>query len=306
MGLTEQRQATTALPEARPLEAAAWMAGAVASFTLMAVAGRAVGTELDTFELMVYRSALGVVVIGAIALAAGRTAEFRPRRMGLHLLRNVSHFAGQNLWFFAIGVAPLAQVIAVEFTTPLWVALLAPLLLGERLTPLRAAAAAAGFAGALIVANPSFDTVPPGLVAAAGAAIGFAGSALFTKILTRTESILAILFWLTLMQTAFAVLCAGYDGDVAVPSQALLPWIVVVGLTGLSAHLCLTRALSIAPATVVMPFDFARLPVVALVGIALYDEALELSVVLGAAVIIAANWVNLRASRRSGDPVSQG
>ena len=295
----------TGVTEPRPVLAALWMAGAIASFTLMAVAGRAVSVELDTFELMAYRSAIGVVVVALAAAATGRMAALRLRRPGLHFVRNVSHFAGQNLWFFAITVAPLAQVIAVEFTSPLWVALLAPLLLGERLTPVRAIAAALGFVGALVVANPSFEQVQPGLIAAAGAAVGFAGSALLTKILTRTEPILSILFWLTVMQTAFGVICAGLDLQMAIPSLAIAHWILIVGLTGLSAHFCLTCALSLAPATVVMPFDFARLPVVALVGVLLYGETLELTVVLGAAIIIGANWLNLSGSRsRTGRAVS--
>jgi drug/metabolite transporter (DMT)-like permease len=285
--------------EPRPLLAAGWMAGAIVSFTAMAVAGREVSVELDTFELMLYRSLIGVLIICAVALATRRTGGIRARRMGLHLVRNVSHFAGQNLWFFAITVAPLAQVIAVEFTSPLWVALLAPLILSERLTPLRAGAAGLGFAGALIVANPSLDAVPPGLLAAAVAAVGFALSAVFTKVLTRTESVISILFWLTVMQAAFGLVTAGIDGTIAVPTEALAPSLATVGVTGLTAHYCLTRALSLAPATIVMPFDFARLPVVAIVGVLLYQEPLSASLVLGGAIILAANWVNLTAEART-------
>ena len=293
------RASAPPVQESRPLAAAIWMAGAVASFTTMAVAGRAVSVELDTFELMVYRSFVGLAVVCTVSALTGRLGAIRARRLGLHLARNTSHFVGQNLWFYAITVAPLAQVIAVEFTSPLWVALLAPLLLSERLTPARAVAALLGFIGALIVAHPSVDAVPPGLVAAAVAAVGFAGSALLTKRLTRTENIVSILFWLTTIQAILGTLCAGVDGRIAVPSLALLPWVILVGLTGLAAHYCLTRALSLAPATVVMPFDFARLPVIAVVGMILYAEPLEPAVLLGGAVILCANWINLRAEGRA-------
>lgn len=284
------------MSETHPLAAAGWMAGAIASFTLMAVGGREVSDTLDTFELMTYRSLVGVVIVCTVVLAFGWTGRVHARRMGMHLGRNVAHFTGQNLWFYALAIAPMAQVVALEFTSPLWVALLAPLFLGERLTRIRLFAAFLGFTGTLIIAQPSIEHIPPGLTAAAGAAICFATTAIFTKILTRTEPIISILFWLTLMQAVFGVICAGVDGDMAAPSAATAPWLIVVGICGLSAHFCLTQALSIAPATVVMPLDFARLPVVALVGVLVYGEPLGMALVAGAAIIFAANWINLTQS----------
>ena len=89
-------------------------------------------------------------------------------------------------------------------------------------------AAAAGFVGILIVTRPSIATIEAGQIAAALAAVGFAGSAVFTRRLTRTETITSILFWLTVMQAAFGLICAGYDGDIALPSAPSLPWIAVI------------------------------------------------------------------------------
>lgn len=286
----------------RPLLAAIWMLGAVTAFSSMAVAGRAVSFELDTFEIMLFRSLIGIAVVLAVGSATGHLREVGTNRLGLHLVRNLSHFTGQNLWFYAITVIPLAQVFALEFTMPIWVALLAPLVLGERLTPARLATAAIGFAGILIVARPSPANLDPGTITAALAAIGFAGSALFTKLLTKDQSITCILFWLTVMQAAFGLICAGYDGDIALPSAPSLPWIAVIGLAGLTAHFCLTTALSLAPATIVMPFDFLRLPVIALVGVWLYGEPLDAFVLAGAAIIFGANYVNLWAERRRPRP----
>ena len=280
------------------LKAALWMTGAIVSFSTMAVAGRFVRTELDTFEVMLYRSLVGVVLVLLVGGMAGTLGQISRRRMGVQLIRNMFHFTGQNLWFYAITAIPLAQVFALEFTAPLWVTLLAPLLLGERLTPTRALAAALGFAGILIVARPDPANLQPGAIAAALAAIGFATTAIFTKRLTRTETITCILFWLTVMQAGFGVICAGIDGDIALPSPAAWPALVVIGCAGLFAHFCLTTALSIAPASIVMPIDFLRLPVIAVVGMALYDEPLELLVFVGGGIIFAANVVNLRAESR--------
>lgn len=293
-------QALKAAEANHALKAALWMTGAIVSFSTMAVAGRFVRTELDTFELMLYRSLVGVVLVLLVGGMAGTLGQISRRRMGLQLIRNISHFTGQNLWFFAITAIPLAHVFALEFTAPLWVTLLAPLLVGERMTPTRALAAALGFAGILIVARPDPANLQPGALAALGAAIGFAGSALFTKRLTRTETITCILFWLTVMQAGFGVICAGIDGDIALPSPAAWPALVVIGCAGLFAHFCLTTALSIAPASIVMPIDFLRLPVIAVVGMALYGEPLEMMVFVGGGIIFAANVVNLRAGSRPG------
>ena len=188
---------------------------------------------------------------------------------------------------------PLAQLFALEFTSPIWVLLLAPIFLGEKLTAAKLGFAALGFVGVLIVARPNFGELDPGIIIGAAAAIGFAGSAIFTKLLTRTETITCILFYLTVMQAIFGVVCAGIDGDIAVPSAASLPGLIVIGLAGLVAHFCLTKALTLAPASVVMPVDFVRLPAIALIGMLLYSEPLDAVVFLGAAIIFGANYLNI-------------
>jgi len=275
------------------LRAGLWMLGAVVSFSSMAVAGRAVSFELDTFEIMMYRSVVGFVLVVAVARATGRVRGITTRSPGLHLIRNISHFTGQNLWFYAITMIPLAQVFALEFTSPLWVLVLSPLLLGERMTRVRALAALIGFSGILIVARPNAETINTGTLAAAAAAIGFAGSILATKRLTRTDTLTCILFWMTATQILFGLVCAGIDGDIALPSRASVPWLVVIGCAGLMAHVCLTTALSIAPATVVTPVDFLRLPLIALIGLMVYGEAIDAFVLIGAAIIFGANYLNL-------------
>lgn len=287
--------------------AALWMTGAIASFSIMAVAGRAVSLDHDTFELMFYRSLVGIVTVVAVAAATGNLAEIRARRMGLHLARNISHFAGQNLWFFALTMIPLAQVFALEFTGPLWVLVLSPFFLGESITRSRALAATIGFAGILIVTRPFGAPLSAGVIAAALAAIGFAGSAIFTRKLTRTESVVSILFWLTVMQAVFGLIGAGWDGEIALPTLRSTPWLVVIALAGLGGHLSLTSALRLAPASVVMPIDFARLPLIALVGWLLYGETVETAVYVGGALILLGNFINLRAEarpRRNTSPVS--
>ncbi len=282
----------------QPIKAALWMLGAIASFSLMAVAGRAVQVELNTFQLMAWRSAVGlVIVVALLARSPLGAAQIRTRKPWLHVLRNIFHFAGQNFWFFALTMIPLSQLVALEFTNPIWVALLAPMLLGERLTRRRVAAIALGFAGMLIVAQPGAAPLNIGHAAALLAAIGFALNTLYTKSIMGHDTVLRVLFWMTLSQTVMG-LALGLPGGFPWPSPGLWPWIVAVGVTGLTAHLALTTALSYAPAAVVAPMEFLRLPVLTVLGALVYGEPVMFAVFLGGAVIFAGNLLNVIGPRR--------
>ena len=274
------------------------MTGAIASFSAMAVAGREVSFALDTFEIMLFRSVVGVIIVAFAAIAFGTWRQINGQQFSLHFARNVMHFIGQNLWFYAVTVIPLAQVFALEFTSPIWVILLSPLLLGERITLIRAAAALMGFIGVLVVTRPDMAGINTGVIMAASLAIFFAFTIIFTKRLTRTQSITCILFYLTVLQLGFGLITAGYDGDIALPNAETLPWLVLIGVAGLLGHFCITNALAIAPATVVVPIDFIRLPIIAIIGMLAYGEALDLWVLLGAGIIFAGNYLNIWSETR--------
>lgn len=278
----------------RPLAAALWMTGAIAAFTAMAVATRQINGAHDTFEILAFRSMIGWLIVVAVGASLGHLGRIRTDRLGSHLLRNVFHFTGQSLWFWAITMIPLAQVFALEFTSPIWVILLSPLLLGEKLTRTKLLAAALGFAGVWIVAQPDFTAIDYGVLAAIGAAFFFAATTLMTKVLTKGEAIVGILFWLTLMQAAFGSAAMLADGQVALPTWATLPWLTLIAVAGVTAHLCLTTALSLAPASMVVPVDFARLPVIAAIGAVFYNESVEITLFLGAGLIFLGIWINLQ------------
>jgi drug/metabolite transporter (DMT)-like permease len=281
------------------MRAALWMIGAITSFTLMAVSGRQLGGEYDTFEIMMYRSAFGVVIVVLVAWRVGTLGQINRDALGLQILRNLVHFTGQNLWFFAITLIPLAQLFAFEFTTPLWVIVLSPLLLGERLTGVKALAALMGFLGILIVARPTVEGVNIGMLAAAGCAVFFALTFITTKKLTRHQTITGIMFYLTVIQLVLGLICSGYDADIRLPNAAAAPYLLIIAVCGLVAHFCIARALALAPATIVAPIDFVRLPVIAVIGMLLYNEALDVWVFVGAAVIFAGNYLNIWAENRA-------
>ena len=281
----------------RPLRAALFMAGSVASFTAMAISTRQIRGVHDTFEILAFRSVVGFLIVIGIGWATGQLHRIRRDRLGGHGLRNLLHFTGQSLWFWALTLIPLAQVFALEFTSPIWVTLLAPVFVGERLTRTKLLAAGLGFAGVLVVARPDFGQLEIGVLAAAGAAVFFAATTLMTKRLTRGEAVIGILFWLTLMQSALGFAAVLASGQMTLPTLATLPWLVLIGCSGVAAHLCLTTALSLAPASKVVPVDFARLPLIAVVGALFYDEPVDAWLFLGAGMICLGIWVTLRPAR---------
>ena len=193
-------------------------------------------------------------------------------------------------------------MIAIEFTTPIWTALLAWLLLGEKLTQPRTIALVFGMAGLLLILRPGMTVIQPAALAVLAGAIGYALSYIQTKSLTRTDSALCILFYMTLIQLPFGMIPSLIDWKT--PALSSMPWIVLVGVTAMSAHYCMARAFQLADATVVVPMDFLRLPLIALVGYLFYQEHIDLFVLAGAALMLCGNLVNIAAERRKGAPAA--
>lgn len=277
------------------LRAAFWMGGAMCCFMAMAISGRELSTELSTFQVLFFRSLVGLVIMAILLQRSGWT-PFRTRAMGTHVLRNVVHFAGQYGWFYGIGLIPLTEVFALEFTMPIWTALLAPFVLGERMSATRALVVVIGFTGALIVLRPGFAIAHPAALAVLASALAYALAHMMTKRLSGVDSPLAILFYMTVMQLPMGLVMSWSNW--VWPTAIAWPWIVVVGVAALAAHYCMTRAFQLADATVVMPMDFLRLPLIATVGFVFYGETVDVWVLVGALVLCAGAWLNLRAAGR--------
>jgi drug/metabolite transporter (DMT)-like permease len=284
--------------------ALAWMCGALAAFTLVAIAGREAGRVVSTPQMMMWRGLLSLaIMLVALALSGRGGSVLRTRAAPLHLFRNTVHFGAQFAWLYALASIPLAELFALEFTAPLWIAVLAPLVLAERLTAWRLAAAVLGFAGTLVVVfMPATATAAPftlnaGTAFALLSAIGFAVSLMSTKRLTRSESVPTILAWMALIQSVYsAFLIPAYW---VLPDAATLGWLAVLAACGLAAHYSIAQAFARADAIIVAPMDFLRLPLIAFVGAQLYGETLDRWVLIGGLIVIAANAINMWGERRS-------
>jgi drug/metabolite transporter (DMT)-like permease len=289
------------------------MTGALLSFSISALAIRALGKQLNTFEILTIRSGLGLLVLLILVfIQPALHKELVPRYIGYHLARNTTHFVGQFSWALAVTLLPFATVFALEFTTPAWVALLAALVLRERMTKSRLGSVILGFLGVLVIVRPGFASFQPNALLVLFAAFTFAISLIVTKQLTNRVSTFAIIFWMNLMQLPMALSWPAFVAAGGGPSlfvfrlglDLLLPTLAL-GVVGLTSHYCLTQAFRSGDATVVVPLDFLRIPLIALVGWMFYGESLDGFVFLGAGLIICGVLWNLIAeSRRSRSPVA--
>jgi drug/metabolite transporter (DMT)-like permease len=273
-------------------KAALWMAGWLALMLIVAVAGREGLRELNVFQLMEARSILGLCMLYPLIRINGGLAILKTARLHVHVARNLIHYVAQLGWFFALTLIPIGQVVAIEFTMPIWTAILAAAFLGERMTVWKVTAIVLGLIGVIVIVRPATGEINPGQLIALGAAVGFGISIAVVKSLTRTEQTLAIIFWMLAVQSAVGLLPSLYVWTW--PSTYVWGWVVVIAFTGTFSHYCMARAMLHADATVVIPMDFLRVPLTATAGWLIYSERLDLFTVLGAALILSGNLLNLK------------
>jgi drug/metabolite transporter (DMT)-like permease len=276
-----------------------WMVGALLSFSVMAVSIRQLSRSgLSIFEILAIRSAVALFVLGfLLVVRPDLRIHTRPRRMGLNLLRNTVHYASQFCWALSLTMLPLAMVFALEFTMPGWTALLAVWLLHEKMTPSRFGVVVFGLIGVLVILRPGLADFNPAAMLVLAAAFGYAVTMITTKKLTSSETTFGIIFWMAVIQLPLSLI--GSDPAVFLHLEArhILP-AFGVGLAGLTSHYCLSNAFRSGDATLVVPLDFMRIPLIAVVGWAFYGERLDIFVLLGALIIVAGVLWNLRSEAK--------
>jgi drug/metabolite transporter (DMT)-like permease len=279
-----------------------WMLGMVLSLTVLAICVRELGAFMSPLQILFFRSLFGLLVMTLLVLHQfGRipvTTQFNT-----HLIRNIFHYLGQYAWFYAIVFIPLATVFAIDFTAPMWTVLLATLLLGEKITRWRILAIFMGIIGVLVVLRPGIETIHIASLAVLASSFCFAMTYTLTRKLTQGDSPLIILFYMSAIQFPIAIFPALHVWVTPVGKAWI--WIIAVGITSITAHYSLSRALAIADASIVIPMDFMRLPIIVIVGYLLYQEGLDWFVLLGASIIFAGNFLNVRHEYRSNNASDQ-
>jgi len=280
-----------------PLRAALWMSCAVLAFSFMAVAARELLRHMGAFEILFLRTLVTTLLVGAAVARAG-TATLRTRLFRFHLARALMHLGGQYCWIYAIGALTLATVFAIEFTMPVWVALLATAFLGERMNRGRVVMLVLGLAGIAIIVRPDLGGLHPAALVMVLGSMFYAGNMVMTKRISTTDSPLAVLFWMSLTQLPLTFATAAPQW--VTPGPVDVFWAAVIGSGSFVAHYSMTRAMKLSDATLVVPIDFLRLPLIAVVGAVFYGEPLQAATFVGAAVIFAGTYYSLsREARRA-------
>jgi drug/metabolite transporter (DMT)-like permease len=259
------------------------------------VATRELSAKMSLFEIMFFRNSTALLFLSPFLARIG-VRGLATEKFKLHASRAVIQFGAQYSWVYGVALLPIAEVMALEFSIPIWVALLAIPFLRETMPFHKWAATALGFAGVLIILRPGLAVVQPAALIVLAGCIAFAANHVMIKYLTRTESALVIVFYINVCQLPLSLVPSLFTW--VTPDLTDVPWILMWGGAGLLGNYCMARALKLADATLLAPVDFLRLPATALAGYLVYREALDPLTALGAVVIFAGNYYSVRHETR--------
>ncbi|ODS65016.1 MULTISPECIES: DMT family transporter [unclassified Arenimonas] len=262
------------------------MALAMTLFGIMAVCIRLASQQLHAFEIAFFRNFFGFVVLLPILYRHGPSL-LRTNKLGFYIVRCLIGMVSMLAGFWAIVNLPLAQAIALSYSTPLFVTIGAVIVLGEIVRARRWTAVIVGFLGVMVIVRPGSDAFTAASLVALLAAVASATVAISIKFLSRSEHPDAIVIWTTLLWIPMSLVPALTVWETPVGITWL--WIVLAGLLGSTAHMCWTRALRLGDASMLTPISFLQIIVVAAAGWLLFDEALDRWTVLGAAIIFGSN-----------------
>jgi len=264
--------------------------GTLASFSFMAIAARELSGTIDTFQILFFRSLLGLMIISLLILTKKDLSLFSTSRLKQHIIRNLTHFGGQYGWFLGLSLLPLATVFALEFTVPLWTAIIAAIFLKERITLKKGSAILLGLIAVAIIVNPGNELFDYYSFIVLAAAVLYALTYVSSKSLTNTEHPMTILFYMCLIQLPMGLVFTLLNWHT--PNLMQWIWLLMVGITALTAHYCIARAMQLSEVSTVVTLDFLRLPLIALVGIVFYAEDFQISILVGGALMLLGNLIN--------------
>ena len=282
---------------------AVWMALATIAWTVMIALVRMLAGEIPTFETMFFRNVVAVIGLAPVLLRGG-ARQWRSAQPGLHCVRAVMSFTGMVGFFYAIGHLALGDLVALSFTQPLFVVVLAALVLGERVGLARWRATAIGFAGVLVIVRPGFQEIGIATIAVIASALLYAGSNICIKVLMRTDTPAQAAISVNLLMLPLSLVTA-LPGWIT-PNLAQTALLVGVGVSGTLGIYLISRAYHAADASAVVPYDFLRLPLTAAAAFVLFGETTNVWTWIGALVIFASSYLLARTEAQGGKKTTTG
>ncbi len=280
-----------------------WMAGALLAFVVAAISVRELGRQFNIFEIGMIRTGGGLLLlVGLLAMRPRLAARLRDTRILAHVPRNLAHATGGLLWTLGIALLPLSTVFSLEFTAPAWGAILAFLILGERINRQNALGLVVSLIGVFVILRPSAATFETASLLPLGAAFCFALSVVLTRRLALTDGVFPIMFWMMIIQLpifiiGWLIVPLNAVAGTATSTSAILP-ALALAISGTLSQYCLSRALQVGETIQVITLDFMRVPLIAVLGWALYNEPIDIWVLLGSLVIMIGIRFGLKAVRK--------
>ena len=245
---------------------------------------RHLGSALPAIEMAFIRYAFGILLVTPTLLTLFRTPPC-VKITQFFAIRGFLHAGGVCLWFYAMARIPIAEVTAIGYIAPIFVTLGAALFLGEKLHARRVISVIVGFLGALIILRPGFQEINSGQLAQLCAAPIFAASFLMAKRMTDNHDAVVIVAMLTVFCTIALMPGALYYWQTPSPNE--IGWLFFAALSATCGHYTLTQAFKAAPITVTQPLSFLQLVWATLLGVTLFDEAINVYVILGGGIVVA-------------------
>jgi drug/metabolite transporter (DMT)-like permease len=267
------------------LQGGLWMLLAAAFYACLSTTIRQVTQSLHPFEAVFFRNVFSLAFMLPWLLHVG-VGRLKTEKLHLHVARGLTGLCAMLAMFYAFSLIPLADATALSFTAPLFLTVGATVLLGEKMRLRRWVATVIGFCGALLIIRPGFTEITHGVAIMLVSAIFMASSALLIRKLTRTEEPNVVVMYMLLIITPLSAIPAAFVWRM--PSAEELAWLVALGAFATLVHLSLTRAFRNAEASYVVPFDFARLPFVALVAFLAFGELPDIWTWIGGGIIFTA------------------
>ncbi|MFM2130038.1 MAG: hypothetical protein RL477_1584 [Pseudomonadota bacterium] len=287
-----------------PLRGAAWMLLAAAAFSAMTALVRVMGETMHPFEIAFWRNFYGLLFMAPWIAHVG-FAALRTRRIGGYTLRAACGLIAMTLWFWSITLMPLDEAVALSFTAPLFASVAAVLFLGERMGLRRTLALLAGFAGTLVILRPGLVALSQPALMVLAASVFIALSVTMVKTLSRSESPEAIVTWIGVYMVPMSLVPAAFFWTWPTWGETLI--LVVMGGFATLGQVAMTRAYAATDATIVLPFDYARLPFAAAIAWFAFAERPDAWTWAGAAIIAGATIYiahrEARAARAGSHPI---
>ena len=276
----------SAIPKNNVPRAVFFMVLSAVLFGCMAIVIRLASKQLHAFEIAFFRNFFGFVFTAPLFLKHG-IGILKTDKLHLYIGRCMIGIISMMCGFWAIVHLPLAEAVAISYSTPLFVTILAVLFLGEVVGIRRWSAVLAGFIGVLIIMQPGSQTFNADMMIALMAAVMSGIVAISIKVLSRTEKADAIVIFTTMLWVPMSLIPALFVWEWPVGITWL--WIIAAGFFGTTAHLFWTRALKLGDASMLTPISFFQVPVVAIGAWVVFDEKIGAMAFLGASIIFIAN-----------------